>query len=314
MRNGLVGAAAAAALAVAVAAPSGITISPDKRPSARQILLSAAGATAKAASTGAYWRTQVVTGQRFLAPDRRYVIQRESTREIWLSQEYGKDRWEGQYLGAKPASPQDESAWRDAGAPTSWQFPADVTGLGRISPQALVRADPGIPQHGVHRVGWRDADGLLTKRVVSWKALRQIPSDPAALRAAITKIIRKENGTYIAREMEAELRTGCLEVISALPVSPETRASAYQILASMPGMRAEGQVTDPLGRTGQALSYQVVKGGKLTDERIVIDPASGLPLAQETTGAARAADGRQVDVGYFVAYQQIGWTDQRPTP
>ncbi|MEU7862979.1 CU044_5270 family protein [Nonomuraea sp. NPDC049141] len=321
VRNGLIGAASAAALALAVAVPSNslIDLSPDPAvsasapPTARQILLAAAVAMATAPSDGAYWRTRVVTGQLILSPDRQYVIKRQSVRETWLTRKDGqRDRWTGRYLGARPATPQDEAAWRTAGSPGRWQYPADVTGLGRVSPEALVESAPGPPQGGPHRVGWRNANGILTKQLVSWMALSTIPSDPTALRAFLVTHIARENGAYVGRKMEAELRESCLEIITGLPVSPEVRASAYQILASMPGMRPEGEVTDPLGRAGQALSYQVMRDGRLSDERLVIDAESGLPLATETRSVSRVADGRDVEIGSFIAYQQIGWTDEGP--
>lgn len=321
VRNGLIGAASAAALALAVAVPSNslIDLSPDPAvsasapPTARQILLAAAVAMATAPSDGAYWRTRVVTGQLILSPDRQYVIKRQSVRETWLTRKDGqRDRWTGRYLGAQPATPQDEAAWRTAGSPGHWQYPADVTGLGRVSPEALVESAPGPPQGGPHRVGWRNADGILTKQLVSWTALSTIPTDPTALRAFLVTHIARENGAYVGRKMEAELRESCLEIITGLPVSPEVRASAYQILASMPGMKPEGAVTDPLGRAGQALSYQVMRDDRLSDERLVIDAESGLPLATETRSVGRVADGRDVEIGSFIAYQRIGWTDEGP--
>ncbi|MGW7482392.1 CU044_5270 family protein [Nonomuraea muscovyensis] len=324
--RGLAGVAAAAALALAMTLPSDapIRLAPDQagtapatpgsdRPDARQILLAAASATAGEPAGGAYWRTRVVTGQRILSPDRRYVIARRSTRETWLTRQDGRqDRWAGRYLGAGPATPRDEAAWRAAGSPGTWRYPADVTGLGRVTPEALVEAAPGEPRSGPHRVGWRDADGILTKQLTGWKALGTIPDDPARLRAYLVARIARENGAYVGREMEAELRKTCLEIISRLPVSPELRAAAYRILASLPGMTAEGQVTDPLGRTGQALTYQVVEDGRLSDRRLVIDPASGLPLAEETSSAATLAGGQDTQVGSFVAFEAIGWTDEEP--
>ncbi len=276
-------------------------------PDARRILLAAAEAMAAEPADGAHWRTRVVSGRLMLSPDARYVILRRSTREIWLArQEPGRDRWTGRYLGAEPATPEDVAAWQAAGSPATWRYPAGTAG------PALVEAAPGEPRQGPHRVGWRDADGILTKHLVSWKALGTIPADPARLRAFLVEHIARENGAYIGRRMEADLRRACLEIIARLPVPPGVRASAYQILASLPGMRAEGKVTDPLGRTGQGLSYQVVQDGQVTRERLVIDPESGLPLAEESRRAARTADGRDVEVGSFTAYEEIGWTDDRP--
>ena len=40
------------------------------------------------------------------------------------------------------------------------------------------------------------------------------------------------------------------------PVTSETQAAAYRLLASIPGVSAVSQEKDTLGRTGQALKYQ----------------------------------------------------------
>lgn len=322
LRFGLAGAAVAAALGIAVILPADglVRLSPvpgpsaSAEPTARQILLAAATAMAKAPSHGAYWRTKVVTGQLFLSPDRGYVLRRQTSREVWLAKQGGgRDTWTGRYLGAEPATTQDETAWRAAGSPSSWKYPADVTGLGRVSPGALVESAPGEQRAGPHRVGWRNADGILSKQLVTWKALRTIPTEPTRLRAYLEARIAKESGMYVRREMEAELREACLELLSGLPVSPEVRASAYQILASMPGMKAEGQVTDPLGRTGQALSYQVnTPEGRLGTARFVLDSASGLPLAEELKTVGEDTGGKEVEMGSFTAYEEIGWTDEKP--
>ncbi|MEU4834678.1 hypothetical protein [Streptosporangium sp. NPDC023615] len=115
--------------------------------------------------------------------------------------------------------------------------------------------------------------------------------------------------------MDRLVRAACMDIISTLPVSPEARASAYRVLASLPGMRAEGEVTDPLGRRGQALGYRAEVGpGVFSDFRLVVDPGNGLPLTKIQTYVTRLADGRQVEISHSTSYRTIGWTDERPGP
>ncbi|WP_157248563.1 CU044_5270 family protein [Nonomuraea typhae] len=304
-RYGLVAATLATALGVAVLTPSGsLVLSPDpaatasNAPTARQILLAAATAMARTPSAGDYWRARTVTGKLIVSPDRGYVLRRDSASETWLSRSPDKRGWSfNQYLGARPAAEADKLAWQMAGEPVSWRYPADVTGMGFIGAGETVQSAAGA------RVGGPP------KGPVNWEEVDRIPAGAAALRSYLEHKI----GDVSDRERVSRLRKGCMEILSGLPVSAEVRASAYQVMASLPGMTAEGEVTDPLGRTGQGLSYQVNKPeGQVGNGRFVIDPDSGFPLANETKGVGRLADGRSVEVSTFTAYQQIGWTDEEP--
>lgn len=312
--------AAAAATVVIVSTVAGLPESMFKapeqnpreaaaQPSARQVLFAAADAVAKAPASGDYWRIRTITGQRFLSPDRRYAITGSTSHETWLTPRQGaQGRRITQVLGAKPATPQDEMAWREAGAPGSWQYPANVKGLGDVAPSELVLGRQGPPR----TVAAGRAAGSLTGEEVGWAELATIPSGVQELRTYLEERIKRVGAKYpeadVEKELDDWLHGNCMELLSGLPVSPQVRASAYRILASLPGMRAEGMVTDPLGRTGQALSYRVDN----QDDRLVIDTASGLPLATEGKRTGSLADGRAVEIGSFTAYEEIGWTDQQP--
>ncbi|MFE0147859.1 CU044_5270 family protein [Nonomuraea sp. NPDC059007] len=305
MRTGMVAAALATALGVAVIMPSDdlVLLTPDPTtastaPTARQILLAAATAMARTPSAGDYWRARTVTGKLIVSPDRRYVLRRDSASETWLTRAAGgRSGSFNQYLGARPASEKDKLAWQAAGGPVSWRYPDDVTGMGFIGAGETVQSAPGA------RVGG------APKEPVDWDEVGRIPAGAAPLRSYLEAKI----GAVSPRERDSRLRKSCMEILSGLPVSPEVRASAYQVMASLPGMTAEGEVTDPLGRTGQALRYQVNRPeGQVSDARFVVDPDSGFPLANETKGVGRLADGQSVEVSSFTAYQQIGWTDEEP--
>jgi hypothetical protein len=72
-------------------------------------------------------------------------------------------------------------------------------------------------------------------------------------------------------------------------------------------------MTDPLGRRGQTLSYQEeIEPGLFTRVRLVVDPGTGLLLAEVRTNTTKLANGRQAELRLSTSYQAIGWTDERP--
>ncbi|MGP4104562.1 hypothetical protein [Nonomuraea sp. KM90] len=107
-----------------------------------------------------------------------------------------------------------------------------------------------------------------------------------------------------------------MEIVFGLPVSSAVRAAAYRILATMPKMKSLGTVKDPLGRTGEAFGYQDPPApGNANPYEIayIIDPATGLPLARSLTTTVELAHGRTAKVANSTAYQQLGWTDAKPS-
>ena len=123
------------------------------------------------------------------------------------------------------------------------------------------------------------------------------------------------------------------------PVSPQVKSAAFKVMASLPGVRMLGPVTDPLGRHGFALAVaDSLLGTAHPDARIhlteaaVIDPASGTLLAVEDIGPMPrnvtcmtydSADrcigpsytGRSypLQVDAYAAIVSEGWTNAAPT-
>ncbi len=64
------------------------------------------------------------------------------------------------------------------------------------------------------------------------------------------------------------------------PVSPGVRAALYRLIATLPGLRSDGEVRDALGRLGAGVSI----GGGRERARITFDPASG-ELFSDSVGA-----------------------------
>ncbi|MET8388377.1 hypothetical protein ABZV14_35830 [Streptosporangium canum] len=76
-----------------------------------------------------------------------------------------------------------------------------------------------------------------------------------------------------------------VHIIMRFPVSPKVRAAAYRMIASLPGVTAVGEVTDPLGRRGRAVSIPRTTdtGESEGVDRLVVDAETGLPLGPVRT-------------------------------
>ncbi|MCG5215326.1 CU044_5270 family protein [Streptosporangium sp. KLBMP 9127] len=322
LATGLLGVAAAVTIVImpgtGADSPGRAPISqtPLTQPSARQILLAAAESAAKAPADGAYWVIKDSTGTVFLEPGGRYVLQQSASQEMWMAPTSGKQGWRiVQNLGAKPATAEDEKAWREDGSKDRWTFsgphPEFVPGESFITETG---------ERTAHRLQgkWLGSAGHLGKNPISVKELRQIPADPTGLRAYLESRITSMYGDMPAvdlddpKEMEYRIHGSLMEIVVFLPVSPEVRAAAYKIMASLPMMEAAGEVTDPLGRTGQAILYRHTEGGKEIVNRMIVDTKTGLTLARETITQGRTEGGRAVELKSFTAYEEIGWTDEEP--
>ncbi|MEU6997670.1 CU044_5270 family protein [Nonomuraea sp. NPDC046570] len=326
---GLAAAAAVAVIAPTMLSESTVSIGPQPstsvsataEPTARQILLAAAVAVEKAPASGDYWRTATVNQWMLTDPTRSYVLEGRRSHETWLAERPNlQSWWIDQDLGVKPATPQDEAAWRAEGAPTSWRYPKNMKTEELFAvPFRPLEAAAGEQTAARLHGKWKGSAGDLTGELITWKELRAIPGEPDKLRSYLEERITRrltadpDAGIDVEKVTALLLRQGCVDIISRLPASPEARASAYRILASLPGIRAEGETTDPLGRPGQTLSYQEeAEPGLFTQIRLVVDPSTGLPLAQVRTNTTKLANGRQAELRSSTSFQAIGWTDERP--
>ncbi|MFI6174346.1 CU044_5270 family protein [Nonomuraea sp. NPDC051191] len=320
---------AAAAAAVAVIVPATLsdrTISVAPRPStsvsvtgeptARQILLAAAVAVEKAPASGDYWRTATVDRWMLTDPTRSYVLEGGRSKEVWLAKRPDLRSWRvWQDLGVKPATPQDEAAWRDAGAPTSWRYPKDMRTENLFSvPSKPLETAAG--ERTGEQLHWKLV-GELAGKPLTWEEASAIPSEPEPLRTYLEERIGKLDLTGSGMDVEEAkahiLLRNCVDIISTLPASPETRASAYRILASLPGIRAEGEMTDPLGRRGETLAYQEeIEPGVFAQVQLVVDPGAGQLLAEVRTNTTKLENGRRAELRLSTSFQAIGWTDERP--
>ncbi|GAA2395536.1 hypothetical protein GCM10010404_61390 [Nonomuraea africana] len=285
--------AAAAAIAIAPTAPprapatSGTVAQAD----GKRFLLVAAESVASMPDEGAWWGRTEVNGRQFHEPGGRYVLRESESVETWIPADPEGRSWYRQTpQGTKPATPQDEAAWRVDGSPTSWTY--DKTS--ETGHSGAVRAEPG------EQSTWSTEDWdfrILTAGKPLTK-MSEMPDTPEGLKALFDADDRTTIDT-------------AARLLFFAPVTSETRAAAYRLLASAPGVTTVGQVSDALGRAGQAIEYESGEFAPpnyagATRTRLVIDPLSGRPLSIETRAVA---DGLLLT---YTAIQDSRWADDNP--
>lgn len=316
----LVGVAAAAAVAIgAVAVGIGASRGPQTTTSAgpdgHLVLESMADSVENQATEGAYWQFETQQQDLFLIPGNQPYVIAETGQNDWsIGVRPGEQSLLVSGLNAKrgPWSAQDTKRWMLAGSP------------------ATVIADPGIGKEklgglevplggGTPRVDHTNSGGTIAAigpRNVNYAYLRQLPSDQNALAQTLAKLYAQSGG-----ESGTDQADWMFEQVSgliSLPVSSAVRASAYRILANLPGITSLGTVTDPLGRTGVAVALPPRQAGDLgqQQEQLIVDPqtstilSSQLVLVQPSVLAASAGMTAGT-VTYYQATTHIGWTDQQ---
>ncbi|GAA3790366.1 hypothetical protein GCM10022226_06640 [Sphaerisporangium flaviroseum] len=291
---GLAGAAAAAALVLSSAAPPSLPA--PVRPTAQQILLAAATSVAKQPNDGAWWGNNLVRGIRVREPGNRYTLQVTASEETWIPVGKQDSHWiVRRYLGARPATPQDEAAWQADGSPSVWPYQNGAPGtLLGADPDRLEAAPGQAESHESADVNWRlmFASKPLTK-------MDELPASPEKLRALLEPAPGDVPG----------LLENLASLIVYVPVPSEVRAAAYQLMASLPGVTAQGRATDQLGRSGQAVVYRqpdFTRPDRAIQTRLIVDSATGAPLAVETLTPDSG------ELIRFTAVKQSTWTDQKP--
>lgn len=200
------------------------------------------------------------------------------------------------------ASAADEAAWRHEGSPSSWHVTED-TGL----------ADPHGASDGFDfditltagrlaefSVSWGGKQFTFGEKNLSAAQLLRLPADPARLKALL--LAGYTNPTQEGVDADAYLFQVTPPLLT-LPITPAVRSALYRMLAGLPGVRSLGQVQDAAGQYGQAVALDgryrqcgseairyrnggvnasvPVFGSCVVEQRLVINPQTGQPLAQE---------------------------------
>ncbi|WP_406044015.1 CU044_5270 family protein [Micromonospora sp. NBC_00898] len=313
LRVALVGAAVVAAAAVTAVAMAGPGAAPRNAPDtapdvaspatqapmdSSRLLLVAAERSDKAPQTGGRYLTiQMESG--FAVPvetaDGTYTMFDKTGGQYWLARSSADSSWViSQSLGAVPATPNDEAAWRRNGSPAVIKItkpkPYDL----QIAP-GKVHGNTVDPAHLF----------ALGDRNVSQAQLDALPTDPAALRNALLSRF-DGGGSDMPTDRDQWLLTVAASVVIDLPVSNEVRAAAYRMLATLPGVRGLGVVHDMHGRPGQAVAFaQDSPGNGRFEVRLIIDPDTGQALGKEMRAVEPRGPWSWIAPGALSTYQLV---------
>ncbi|UBU13324.1 CU044_5270 family protein [Nonomuraea gerenzanensis] len=174
-----------------------------------------------------------------------YTAYAADTTESWRAMRPGEAgrSVRGQDVAVTFGSPQDEADWRAAGSP------------------ALVERGKRTHEDNTPRVLSIDNPGLTLQNVSA------LPTGKDELKRRLDELWRRSPNTAGADKAGYLWQTG-VDLMTA-PIRPGTRSALYQVLADQPGITAQGEVTDALGRAGVALSSSTADGVSF---RLVIDP------------------------------------------
>ncbi|GAB3958944.1 hypothetical protein GCM10029978_004980 [Actinoallomurus acanthiterrae] len=293
---GVVAAGAVAAGALAVLSDSGGHPSPDRtvplRTGGGGNALLVAATNAEKAPIGAYWHTRRIDGLIYAVGRTRadhYKIESRQQYDLWTGRD-GKALFSATDLPARPWTAEDRAKWQRAGSPTTIQAPSSegpiTLFLDTKSAMPLPQPRPESDQRFF---------GMTPAQIA------ELPTEPKALQNALFNL---RDRWHAFSSTSAKERLGALQgaeraralsdvagvLLAGAPTPPKVRAAAFRMLATQPGIRAEGTTTDPMGRTGTVVSLPVastVPLGLYTAPKQlgtyrrqwIIDPGSGTLLA-----------------------------------
>ena len=360
-----VGVAAAAALVVGISAT--VSAAPPQRPSVadrtgaayaaysgalpavnaggradgRAILLTAARQVARDTQPlpEKFWVTSGTAGN-FLrvgpAAD-QYTVLDESEVQYWAARSPKTlSPWLAQQLGAAPASAADRTAWRRDGSPTVWKNVMQSNGLadahgynnGGGPPLAMAAGPLSNDGAALNSRQFQVGDHVLTLA-----QLQALPADPAKLEKLLLSGYKE---SVFQETPGAFLLDGVLPPVLEEPVTPAVRAALYTMLADMPGIKSLGEVTDPAGQQGEAVSdtgsYRNCGGAPTvgangsvtftalflsctTQEILILNPKTGWPLAEELRYVGLPVGHRWTAPDQLFSYEIFGqsrWTNANP--
>ena len=307
----------------------------------RAILLTAAMQVAKETQPvpEKYWVTSGTAGN-FLrvgpAAD-RYMVLDESEVQYWANRSPKTfSVWLARQLGAAPASAADRGAWRRDGSPTVWKNVQQTNGLDDAQGYsngggpALTMAAGPVANDGAALGSQQFQVGDHTFTLAQLQAL---PADPAKLEKLLLSGYKE---SVFHETPGAFLLDGVLPPVLEEPVTPAVRAALYTLLAGLPGIKSLGEVTDPAGQQGEAVSdtasykncggtptlgangsvsFSVLFSSCTTQEILILNPKTGWPLAEELRYVGLPAGQRWTAPDRLFSYEIFGqshWTNANP--
>ncbi|MFD7560913.1 CU044_5270 family protein [Streptomyces sp. NPDC059835] len=121
------------------------------------------------------------------------------------------------------------------------------------------------------RFQWSPALPDGSAEVLRWEDVKALPSDAAALKAALGRFHPASPGSDPEADRFLDYLGNLQSLLLFAPLEPRQRAAVYEVLADMPGLRLVGPVKDSTGRSGTAVEADTHN----MRIRLVIDPEEG---------------------------------------
>ncbi|MGX6604015.1 CU044_5270 family protein [Micromonosporaceae bacterium Da 78-11] len=315
-------AAGAVAASHSAGDPTASTAAPP--PDRSQALLLAAQQVSTAPDTGRYWRTTTESHDLELGSTAKgpFRLTYNSADESWVARSDTSPSWAVTRPWSRvPADSEDRSNWKNAGSPATFDLhyldrngePAIMTGIRATGGKTVV--DPMNADSEAFSIG-----GLAK----SMSDIRRLPAQPETLTTALLENYQRSIDAAAAHgrsqpggnspTKQAWLFSAATEILT-LPVTPQVRATAYRIMASLDGVNNLGQASDVEGRTGNAVALQFNGAVGLQEDRLIIDATTGMLLAQETrllTPTPAMSWVKPTDIYSTSVITGIGWTNDTP--
>ncbi|SDH79093.1 hypothetical protein [Nonomuraea jiangxiensis] len=268
-------------------------------------LLGTPPATAAAPPEGAYWHSRTLMTNthpwRFGSKSHPYSLVQRRISEHWNSSD-GRE-WVGfRELGTLPKSAADKKAWQRDGSPTKWSESIDGKTVKLSTEPAKGSMTPVRDENSFRLAGQR----------LTYDEVQRLPADPNNLKDWLTRAgqaSRVPDGS-----LDRWVTNTLPQILHSIPAPKEVRTAAYQALLTMPGVRADGNTKDTLGRSGAAILIDLTSKEQSKDStklRLIIDTGKMVLLSQDQTVMwnGKTLEGKT----HNQTLLEVGWTNSQPT-
>lgn len=253
----------AATVALLAGITATISLTSDRNLPAHEVLhepgnaLLVAATNVRKGPTGTYWHTTRIAGKIYAigkSASDHYKVEGRMRYDQWTDRG-GKSCFTNQDLPARPWTADDKRKWQQAGAPMKVSFPTEE-GTRTLFLETTKR------KQTCRRSSDQRFFGMTPEQVAA------LPTQPEQLENALLNL----DGNWEAyaptatkqpiRALRGDKRVRALSdvagtLLAGAPAPPEVRAAAFRMLATLPGVKVEGETTDPLGRPGVVISLPV---------------------------------------------------------
>jgi hypothetical protein len=140
---------------------------------------------------------------------------------------------------------------------------------------------------------------------MSFTRIQRLPTDPAALKAEITRLVGRERlpfrGKVTGIGREPLLIQPLIDLLAPVPAPPKVRAAAFRAIAGLSGVSRAGQTAG-----GQTLLIHSDDG----DVRLVVDPATSIVRGWTATAPPVGKRGRSWLADQSVSFPVAEWTSR----